>query len=353
MEIDFGSAEVGSPFLTRASFFLRVPPPNVLCFGQSAPRLGQSIVGFRHLLWCSLVDEIDLAICNETTTGSIMALTCSSCGAKVELSDDQRRQLAGKFFACPECGVTKRIPPATDDGGKLNGDFLSHVHQRHQHPQLWKPSVLVVAFITSGLVMYLVASLAFGKRAPSEEIAANHAAQGELPAEVAPKPVLPEPKQEPEPKPERKPEPPQRSIVRQVVDAVTEPAKPPIVSPPRGSAPDLAKADIDNGMLKEVRQLLRNNLPTGQWDELAWWPSRYLEAGGHRRLMARMKIRTTNRLGALDVMDLLFLVDAEKSEIRIAVSGGVDDDFAVGGRDAFDRGITRIFTTQDAAARML
>lgn len=40
-----------------------------------------------------------------------MALTCSNCGEKVELSDKQRRQLEGKLFACPQCGIAKKLPP--------------------------------------------------------------------------------------------------------------------------------------------------------------------------------------------------------------------------------------------------
>ena len=39
-----------------------------------------------------------------------MALACSECGHKLELSDADRRRLAGKFFACPECGTSKRLP---------------------------------------------------------------------------------------------------------------------------------------------------------------------------------------------------------------------------------------------------
>lgn len=39
-----------------------------------------------------------------------MSLKCANCGASVELSGDERRRLAGKFFACPECGEAKRLP---------------------------------------------------------------------------------------------------------------------------------------------------------------------------------------------------------------------------------------------------
>lgn len=39
-----------------------------------------------------------------------MSLKCANCGASVELSGEDRRRMAGKFFACPECGASKRLP---------------------------------------------------------------------------------------------------------------------------------------------------------------------------------------------------------------------------------------------------
>lgn len=47
--------------------------------------------------------------------GEIMALTCSDCGARIELPPEERRRLAGKFFACPDCGTSRRLPPVKDE----------------------------------------------------------------------------------------------------------------------------------------------------------------------------------------------------------------------------------------------
>lgn len=207
-----------------------------------------------------------------------MALTCSSCGAKVELSDEQRRQLAGKFFACPECGVTRRLRPK--DAGSDSGTIQSPLRERLRPPRLWRPAVIVAALFVSALVMSLIwnwnakpvnrdvfAEVDRKQRpvpakvdipaAPQRKIAAKPARPKADAAEVAEKPVDP-------PKPIEDVKAADRPLLRRVIDAVAEPAKPPIVSPPRGSAPALAEDEIDNGMLREVRELLRKNLPTGQ-----------------------------------------------------------------------------------------
>lgn len=42
-----------------------------------------------------------------------MPLKCDNCGASVTLTDTERRKLAGKFFACPECGTSMRVPEAS------------------------------------------------------------------------------------------------------------------------------------------------------------------------------------------------------------------------------------------------
>ncbi len=49
-----------------------------------------------------------------------MALTCGDCGAKIELSDEYRRQFAGKFFACPECGASRKLPPPKAEPSPVN-----------------------------------------------------------------------------------------------------------------------------------------------------------------------------------------------------------------------------------------
>lgn len=44
-----------------------------------------------------------------------MAFACKDCGARIELSADERLRLAGKFLACPDCGASRRLPPINDE----------------------------------------------------------------------------------------------------------------------------------------------------------------------------------------------------------------------------------------------
>lgn len=47
-----------------------------------------------------------------------MALTCTDCGTRIELPTEERRRLAGKFFACPECGASRKLPPAPTESAQ-------------------------------------------------------------------------------------------------------------------------------------------------------------------------------------------------------------------------------------------
>lgn len=40
-----------------------------------------------------------------------MSLKCANCGASVNITERERRRMAGKFMACPECGDAKKLPP--------------------------------------------------------------------------------------------------------------------------------------------------------------------------------------------------------------------------------------------------
>lgn len=74
--------------------------------------------------------------------------------------------------------------------------------------------------------------------------------------------------------------------------------------------------------LREVRSLLEKNLPTGQWEEIQWWPLRLCPAPnedrsydtwqGHR--ICRLKFRALNEQGVMEVMDQVFVI--EDSQIR-------------------------------------
>jgi len=66
--------------------------------------------------------------------------------------------------------------------------------------------------------------------------------------------------------------------------------------------------------LAEVRNLLEKNLPTGKWEEIQWWPKRlqkFKNADGSPggRHLCRLKFRTANEIGGMEVMDLVFCVD--------------------------------------------
>lgn len=142
----------------------------------------------------------------------------------------------------------------------------------------------------------------------------------------------------------------QRSILPNAFVWLTEPAMPPIAEPPAGKKPLLADPATDCKALSAVRALLRRNLPTGKWKELLWWPTRtivILTLGGQQpdgvdrraKIMARMKFRTQNQSGAMEVYDFLFVV--ENDGVRVATD---DVDFAhsILGKKMFDLGMKQI-----------
>jgi len=69
-----------------------------------------------------------------------------------------------------------------------------------------------------------------------------------------------------------------------------------------GTDPDLAK----------VRALLKENLPTGKFEEIQWWPTRTVPKNvgywsGHR--VCKLKFRTQNSAGGMEVVEQVFTVD--------------------------------------------
>lgn len=60
---------------------------------------------------------------------------------------------------------------------------------------------------------------------------------------------------------------------------------------------------------KAVRQYLKENLPTGKWEEIKWWgPQTLIVDGGQKGPLAvRLKFRAANELGGMSVYDDVFV----------------------------------------------
>ncbi len=71
-----------------------------------------------------------------------------------------------------------------------------------------------------------------------------------------------------------------------------------------------------------VRNLLKENLPTGKWEEIRWWPKRYYDPkpprqsviGWGGKHICRLKFRTGNEAGGMEVIDQVFGIDNGKIE---------------------------------------
>ena len=81
--------------------------------------------------------------------------------------------------------------------------------------------------------------------------------------------------------------------------------------------------------LAAVRKLLKENLPTGKWEEIRWWPKRLCKRMPHStkplfevfsgtpwalrswegRHICRLKYRTQNQAGGMEVVDQVFAVE--------------------------------------------
>ena len=76
--------------------------------------------------------------------------------------------------------------------------------------------------------------------------------------------------------------------------------------------------------LAAVRQYLRENTPTGKWEEIRWWPARKVGGGSkywseHR--ICRLKFRTENPFGGRAVMDQVFIFNPDDNHVSLAHDG--------------------------------
>ncbi len=60
---------------------------------------------------------------------------------------------------------------------------------------------------------------------------------------------------------------------------------------------------------KQVRAYLKENLPTGKFEEVRWWPVKQLIVNGGEKgpNAIRLKFRSTNEQGAMSVYDDVFV----------------------------------------------
>jgi predicted RNA-binding Zn-ribbon protein involved in translation (DUF1610 family) len=273
---------------------------------------------------------------NEKVKGTpIMPLTCANCGARVELSESERRRLAGKYFACPECGVARRLRPSVaattndvsfppaDDRVQLNprSSFRQRLSEILAKRGRWTISIFaVVACIAVVLFATQGRPIVVGQ---TERGGHEENARAEKPDDHAlPKEAEPAANQGQPPKDAREPPVPEnKSMFQRMASKLTEPSMPPIAAIPEGKTPALVDPQEDRRVLQAVRLLLRDTLPNGNWTEVLWWPTRILEIpstdGDLRpKVMARLRIRAENKYGALQVFDLLFVI--ENDHVRFA-----------------------------------
>lgn len=58
---------------------------------------------------------------------------------------------------------------------------------------------------------------------------------------------------------------------------------------------------------KQVRSYLKENLPTGKWEEVRWWPVvRLIDNGKPSNAAIRLKYRTENQFGGTSLRDDVF-----------------------------------------------
>jgi hypothetical protein len=58
---------------------------------------------------------------------------------------------------------------------------------------------------------------------------------------------------------------------------------------------------------RAVRAYLKENLPSGKWEEIKWWPAKRLtDDGKPSNLAIRLKYRTQNEAGGMSVYDDVF-----------------------------------------------
>lgn len=93
--------------------------------------------------------------------------------------------------------------------------------------------------------------------------------------------------------------------------------KPPVVNPgqPEQVGKDLVKqvlpkAEPDHEEREKVRTWLKENTPTGEWEEVRWWRANDVIYPGGRNpdRGIRLKYRTANELGGMSLEDEIFLM---------------------------------------------
>lgn len=174
-----------------------------------------------------------------------MTITCTDCGARIDLPLKERRRLAGKFFACPECGASRKLPPATEDASILRPG---------SRRALWRsllPTLVAILPLVGLLIWY------WSSRSDSKP----NGKDGDNRIAVVAKPSI---------------------------------------------TPGVFSKDKH---LDVVRSWLRENTNSGQWEEVRWWPVRDVKTRLDGVVHAgRLKYRTEAGIGKR-LIDDVFVFD--------------------------------------------
>lgn len=267
-----------------------------------------------------------------------MAFKCSECGHSIELAESERFRLAGKFFACPECGLSRRLPlinSPTDPVAAAPGlarmrtaslrfrEFVAWIRNRRN---LHKPIGIAacVVLVACSLIPFLTttATKTEGRKLAGRERepAARSKSKANPPVKLPDVRLLPrqpgkfvEPKddqQNDEPPAVSEPQPP---VKPPALPPVVIENRPPIAPTPPGRKPALLPIEDDARILATIRKILSDNLPDGRWTEIEYWPTRtlLLRPNATPFTMARLRYRYRNRFGAMDVADQIFEVSGD------------------------------------------
>lgn len=67
---------------------------------------------------------------------------------------------------------------------------------------------------------------------------------------------------------------------------------------------------------KAIRAYLKENLPTGKWEEVRWWPATALKSPDWKGWVAvRLKYRTANKFGATELYDDVFTIRSSDQKV--------------------------------------
>lgn len=74
----------------------------------------------------------------------------------------------------------------------------------------------------------------------------------------------------------------------------------------------IPRNDPDHAEREKVRAWLRENTPTGEWEEIRWWDAVDVPRGqGKIHRMVRVKYRTENESGGMSVKDDFFILTGQ------------------------------------------